>query len=70
MKSGGGGPVVHQRREKLVSGTRNPKGPSGAADISLRPARADDYEFALDLYLDSTKRLLTALGRWNRARVV
>jgi ribosomal protein S18 acetylase RimI-like enzyme len=62
--------VVHQRRDKLVSGTRNTKGPGEAAEISLRPARSDDYDFAVDLYLDSTKRLLTDLGRWNRGRVV
>jgi GNAT superfamily N-acetyltransferase len=30
----------------------------------------DDYDFALSLYLDSTKRLLTALGQWDELRVV
>jgi GNAT superfamily N-acetyltransferase len=29
-----------------------------------------DYDFALELYLDGTQRLLTALGRWDEAAVV
>jgi len=53
-----------------VSGTRNPKELNRASEISLRAARPDDYEFAVDLYLDSTKRLLTALGRWNQGRAI
>lgn len=62
--------MVHQRRENLVSGTRNPKEPNRASGVSLRPARPDDYDFAIALYVDSTRRLLTALGRWNRGRVI
>jgi ribosomal protein S18 acetylase RimI-like enzyme len=38
--------------------------------ICLRPSRPEDYDFALDLYLESTKRLLIELGRWNEGRVV
>ena len=37
--------------------------------VILRPARASDYEFALGLYLEGTKRLLTKLGRWDEERV-
>ncbi len=38
--------------------------------VSLRAGRPADYGFALELYLESTKRLLTALGRWDEARVL
>jgi ribosomal protein S18 acetylase RimI-like enzyme len=44
--------------------------PAAAPEISLRAARPDDYAFALDLYLNSTKRLLVALGRWDEDRVL
>jgi ribosomal protein S18 acetylase RimI-like enzyme len=44
--------------------------PSLTSRVSLRPSRPDDYEFALRLYLDSTKRLLIELGRWDESRVV
>ena len=37
--------------------------------FSLRPARQSDYDFAARLYLDSMKRQLTTLGRWDEARV-
>lgn len=53
-----------------MPGTPDPKRPSRTAEISLRPARPGDYEFAVDLYLDSTRRLLSALGKWNRSRVM
>jgi ribosomal protein S18 acetylase RimI-like enzyme len=38
--------------------------------VSLRPSGPDDYKFALDLYLESTRRLLIELGRWDESRVV
>jgi len=38
-------------------------------DVSRRPARMEDYGFALALYLKSTKPLLVALGRWDEDRV-
>ena len=37
--------------------------------ISLRPAQAADHDFAADLYLESRKKLLTALGTWDEGRV-
>jgi GNAT superfamily N-acetyltransferase len=46
------------------------KEPRMAPEISFRPARPDDYEFAAELYLDSMRRLLTALGTWDEGRVV
>ena len=39
-------------------------------EISRRPAREEDYAFALALYLESTRPLLTALGTWDEARVL
>lgn len=39
-------------------------------ETSLRPAADGDYDFAVGLYLESTKPLLVALGRWDEARVV
>jgi ribosomal protein S18 acetylase RimI-like enzyme len=53
-----------------VSGTHIAKELGTASEISLRPARPEDYRFAAELYLDSTRRLLTALGMWHEARVV
>jgi ribosomal protein S18 acetylase RimI-like enzyme len=41
-----------------------------APQVSLRPSRPSDYQFALYLYLESTKRLLLQLGRWDESRVV
>jgi ribosomal protein S18 acetylase RimI-like enzyme len=38
-------------------------------EFSWRPARADDYGFALALYLESTRPLLVALGRWDEETV-
>lgn len=38
--------------------------------ISLRPGQPDDYDFAIALYLESTKPLLVALGLWDENRVV
>jgi GNAT superfamily N-acetyltransferase len=38
--------------------------------VSLRPAQADDYRFAETLYLDGTRPLLQALGRWDEAAVI
>lgn len=38
--------------------------------VSLRPAREEDYRFAERLYLDSTRPLLQALGRWDEAAVI
>lgn len=43
--------------------------PKIAPKISFRPAQPVDYEFAAGLYLDSTRRLLTALGTWDEDRV-
>ncbi len=37
--------------------------------ISSRPPRTGDFDFALNLYLDSMRRLLAALGRWDEPRV-
>jgi ribosomal protein S18 acetylase RimI-like enzyme len=37
--------------------------------VWLRPARAEDHDFAATLYLDSMQRLLTALGKWDEDRV-
>jgi ribosomal protein S18 acetylase RimI-like enzyme len=44
--------------------------PAGRPTISLRPARPDDYGFAVGLYLESTRGLLAALGRWDERRVL
>jgi ribosomal protein S18 acetylase RimI-like enzyme len=44
--------------------------PSMAPQVSLRPSHPSDYQFALDLYLGSTKRLLLDLGRWDESRVI
>jgi GNAT superfamily N-acetyltransferase len=44
--------------------------PSIAPRVSLRPSGPSDYQFALDLYLESTKRLLLELGRWDESRVI
>ena len=38
--------------------------------VLLRRARRGDYEFAAALYLQSTRPLLIALGRWNQRQVV
>ena len=37
--------------------------------ITLRQARPADFDFALALYLESTKPLLLTLGHWNEDRV-
>ena len=39
-------------------------------EISRRPAQNEDYDFALALYLEGTRPLLTALGTWDEARVL
>jgi ribosomal protein S18 acetylase RimI-like enzyme len=44
--------------------------PNPAQEVVRRPARHEDYAFALALYLESTKPLLTALGTWDEARVL
>src|SRR5258708_12138905 len=56
--------------KNVEPGTPGAKGPNQAPDIALRPAQPGDYDFAAALYLDSTKILLTALGRWQERRVV
>lgn len=38
--------------------------------VSLRAADAADYNFALELYLESTKPLLMAIGRWDEERIL
>src|SRR5687768_516797 len=38
--------------------------------FSSRAARIEDYDFALALYLESTKPLLIALGRWDEERIL
>ena len=43
--------------------------PAGAPFPSSRQARPEDFAFALALYLESTKPLLIALGRWEEDRV-
>lgn len=53
-----------------MSGSPILKLPRTIPGISLRPARREDYAFAAELYLASTKRLLSALGRWDEGRVV
>jgi ribosomal protein S18 acetylase RimI-like enzyme len=35
--------------------------------FSLRPARRDDYSFAVELYIDSMRPLMIGLGRWDEA---
>lgn len=37
----------------------------GIPEFALRPARPDDFGFARELYLNSMKPLLEALGAWN-----
>ena len=44
-------------------------GRDGAPEASLHPARDEDFEFAIALYLESTKPLLVALGRWDPERI-
>jgi len=39
-------------------------------ELTLRPARIGDYDFALALYLESVKPLLQALGRWDEERIL
>jgi ribosomal protein S18 acetylase RimI-like enzyme len=39
-------------------------------ETSLRAARREDYGFALHLYLESTRPLLVALGRWDEERIL
>ena len=36
-----------------------------APKFILRPARRDDYDFAVELYIDSMRPLMTGLGRWD-----
>jgi len=52
-----------------LSRTRIPKD-LNSTKLSLRPAEPADYDFAIELYLDSMKRLLSALGTWHEIRVV
>jgi ribosomal protein S18 acetylase RimI-like enzyme len=40
-----------------------------AAEFSLRPAKPRDYWFALALHLDSARRYLSKIGRWDRRRI-
>ena len=49
---------------------RNPNEPTPTPKFSLRPGQPDDYDFAIALYLESTKPLLVALGLWDENRVV
>jgi ribosomal protein S18 acetylase RimI-like enzyme len=35
----------------------------------LRPAKPRDYLFAVSLYLDSARRHLSKIGRWNHSRL-
>jgi ribosomal protein S18 acetylase RimI-like enzyme len=44
--------------------------PSLINKFTLRAARREDYPFALELYLESTLPLLTALGRWDEEKVL
>lgn len=44
-------------------------GRDGPPEASLHPARDADFEFAIALYLESTKPLLIALGRWDPERI-
>ena len=53
-----------------MSGAPILKGIHTTRNISLRPASEADYGFAAELYLESTKRLLPALGMWDEGRVV
>ena len=49
---------------------RSSNQPTSKPRFSLRPGRPDDYDFAVALYLESTKPLLVALGLWDEKRVV
>ncbi len=54
-------------RKSIVSGI----GETCAIDgVSFRPSRAGDFDFALELYLESTKPLLIALDRWDESKIV
>jgi ribosomal protein S18 acetylase RimI-like enzyme len=53
-----------------LSGAPILESPHTTRKTSLRPARQEDYDFAAKLYLDSTRPLLAALGRWDEGRVV
>jgi GNAT superfamily N-acetyltransferase len=55
---------------KTLSGNPFPKGLSATPKISLRPARQEDHDFAGELYLDSARPLLTALGMWHKVRII
>ena len=41
-----------------------------APEFSLRPAKQDDYPFALALFLDGSAEHLKKIGRWDARRVV
>ena len=41
-----------------------------AREFSLRPAKQDDYPFALALFLDGSVGHLERIGRWDEQRVV
>ena len=43
--------------------------PPREAEFRLWPARPPDYFFALALYLDSAKRHLSKIGRWDQRRL-
>src|SRR5579859_3235481 len=66
----GGTPPIRRRSQDTLSGAPILESPHTTRKTSLRPARQEDYDFAAKLYLDSTRPLLTALGRWDEGRVV
>jgi ribosomal protein S18 acetylase RimI-like enzyme len=44
--------------------------PGPVGGVSSRAGRIEDYDFALALYLESTKPLMIALGRWDEERIL
>src|SRR5438093_7199991 len=56
----------HARIRTIVPSTWRSHAPP---KITLRAARSADFDFALTLYLESTKPLLLDLGHWDEERV-
>jgi len=63
-------PAIGGRWNTEMARKRAGKHDDDVPEISLRPAQANDYQFAVDLYLESTKRLLLALDTWNEDEVI
>jgi ribosomal protein S18 acetylase RimI-like enzyme len=54
----------------IMNVASEPREPGLVHGISRRAARGEDYLFALALYLESTRPLLTALGTWDEVQVL